>query len=710
MQQSLIQALGIIDCTILKRESNRQFQLLHCNEQWFYALAPEAIGHETFEFAGNSPFLEDFFIDAEDFWQIGNDGQIQSGIWTEQSKDRLLRLEAIAAVAKGESYLIINNLEVEYERQQNTLQVARELLISNDKMLAQHEYIHERLDQVLRQNQTLQSLHEPIKRVIENAEFGVIITDASITPINQNPNAYLLLETTDNEFEETPFEIMIKLFKHQCAEYERVFDTASRWHGELFWHKPPYSSKWLKLALYPVKDANEKVCNWIFIFSDVSRIKYLMQRNEKLSLYDNVTSLPNRQFFWQKLEKQIEQEKPFFVVYLDVKQFKQINELHGHQAGDQILVELANRIQQCLSESDLCARIGGNEFGMIISGTNDQTICSDLVQRLIESAELPLYTDSKQKVQVSLSLGAAHFPSDASDSEELMKFADLAMFSAKKGSKSKLRFYSKALKEESMRRLELENALRKAIDENQFELFLQPIMNLATGVITKAEALIRWRMPDGSYTSPDQFIPLAEQTGLIIPIGKWVLSRAVEMVKVVLQHQPDLKVSVNISPRQIADRQLFEFVSKVIDHSGIPAQNIELELTEGVLIDSYDRVKKLLEQVRDIGISTSIDDFGTGYSSLSYLQKLPIDNLKIDRSFVYDLEQNENDKAIVLAVIAMARSLKLGVIAEGVENQYQADFLLDNKCDIAQGYLFSKPLPFEQFCDLLIAQKHAKKT
>ncbi|MDO6694882.1 bifunctional diguanylate cyclase/phosphodiesterase [Aliiglaciecola sp. 3_MG-2023] len=709
MQPSLIQALGIINCAILKRIEGKQFRVIHCDKDWFYSIAPEAKDSEVFEFAGNSAYLDDFFIDAEEFWRNSSEGQIHSGIWSEQTEDQLLRLEALAAVSNGDSYLVINNLEGEYQKQRKTLQAARELLISNDKVLAQHEYIHERLDQVLRENQTLQTLQKPIKRVIENADIGVVITDAQLNVIIQNPNSYSVFETSDLPSEASPFKKLLELFKNQCVEFERVIGTSSRWHGELFWHNPPYSSKWLKLALYPVTDENQNLQHWIFIFSDVSRVKYLLQRNEKLNLYDNVTNLPNRQFFWQKLEYQIEKAKPFFIVYLDVKHFKQINELHGHQAGDQILVTLAERIQQCISTKDLCARVGGNEFGIILTDCKEQNDCVEVANRLIESIQPPFYTASKQKVQIGLNLGAAHFPSDASNSEDLMKFADLAMFSAKKEDKSKLCFYSIELKEASQYRLELESALKDAISKNQFELFLQPIVDLNTGQVAKAEALIRWRLADGNLTSPDKFIPIAEQTGLIVPIGKWVISRATEMLKVIMQYEPELKISVNLSPRQVADRHLFDFVTQAIDHSGVPAKNLELELTEGVLIDNYDKVKLLLDQVRNIGISTSIDDFGTGYSSLSYLQKLPIDNLKIDRSFIIDLEQNENDKAIILAVIAMAHSLKLGVVAEGVENQYQADFLLDNRCTVAQGYLFSRPLPFDEFCELLIAKKHANK-
>lgn len=709
MQQSLIQALGIINCTILKHLSGHKFEIIHCNEDWFFSLLPEAIGNKTFDLSDSSPFLVDFLQDAEDFWQIGNVGQIQSGIWTEQSRDSLLRLEAIAAVTKEDCYLVINNLEVEYERQQKTLQVARELLISNDKILAQHEYVHGRLDEVLRINKDLTSLQDPINKVVEHAEFGIIICDQNLNTINQNPNSYRIFELEEHTAETSPFDNIIGLFKKQCPEYYRVIETCSNWHGELFWHKPPYTSKWIQVAIYAVKDDNEMLKNWVFIFSDVSRIKYLMQKNEKLSLYDDITNLPNRQFFWQSLEDAIAQGSQFFVLYLDVKHFKHINELHGHKAGDHLLVNLSERILPLLGNKDICARIGGNEFGIILFETNDHNQCSDFAKRIIESIEAPFYSDSHEKIQVGVNIGAALFPNDASESEELMKFADLAMFAAKKSTKSTLRFYSKALKEASAKRLEMESLLRYAIENEQFELYLQPILDLETGEITKAEALIRWHANDGSIISPDDFIPLAEQTGLIVPIGRWVISRAGEILKTLLQHKPSLKLSVNLSPRQIVDRKLFSFLKAMIEHTGVPPESLELELTEGVLIDNFNKVQKLLNDVRSMGLSVSIDDFGTGYSSLAYLQKLPIDHLKIDRSFIRDLDNSEGDKAIILAVIAMAHSLKLGVIAEGVENQQQHKFLIDNDCDTAQGYLFSKPVPFEQFCELLINEKQSKQ-
>ena len=228
------------------------------------------------------------------------------------------------------------------------------------------------------------------------------------------------------------------------------------------------------------------------------------------------------------------------------------------------------------------------------------------------------------------------------------------------------------------------------------------MLDLKSGQIIKAEALLRWHRPNGEIVSPDVFIPIAEQTGLIVPLGNWVISRAGQILKILHQYDAKLKLSINLSPKQIQDRHLLEYIQAMLEKTGVSAETLELELTEGVLVDNYTKVQIVLEQVRQLGMSVAIDDFGTGYSSLSYLQKLPIDHVKIDRTFVQDLDTNENDKAIILAVIAMAHSLQLGVIAEGVETEEQRAFLHQHACDSAQGYLFSKPIPLDQFCQLLL--------
>lgn len=701
IQTSLVQALGIIDCAILKRQHDNEYELLHCNKDWFYAFAPEATGKKSFSFSGEQAFLSDFLIDAETFWQKGNQGQIHSGIWSEQTASSLLRLEAIAANNGNEHFLIISNLQHEYERQQKTLQVARELLISNDKMLAQHEYVHERLDELLKQSKDLQTAQLPIRQAIDNAEFGVAVLDAKLQPVTVNPSLFALFDLEPTQSPQQPVDILMDLLQQQFPEFDRLFATGSRWHGELYWLKPPNLSKWLQLAINPVQNDYGSIQHWVMLVSDISRMKYLLQNNEKLTQYDVLTDLPNRQSFWQHLTKSVAQQTSTYVLHLNVKDFKRVNELFGHLAGDQLLQQLVKRIAPLLAENDLFARIGGDEFAIALHNNISRQFIQELSARLIEVVRTPFVFNEQQRYQVGVNIGAAHFPQDASDAEDLMKFADLAAFEARKVGKSNLKFYSADLKEASRRRLELEAALREAIENGQFELHLQPIFDLTSKRIVKAEALLRWHRPNVGLVTPDEFIPVAEQTGLIVPIGKWVISQAMLLLTELANYQADIKLSVNLSPKQVGDRNLLDYIRGQLASSKVSAQSLELELTEGVLLEDYEKAQYLLEEVRNLGMTVSIDDFGTGYSSLSYLQRLPIDYLKIDRSFVHDLDSNENDKAIVLAVIALAHSLKLGVIAEGVENEQQREFLEHSNCNNAQGYLFSKPLPFTDFCQLL---------
>ncbi|MEP2652455.1 MAG: bifunctional diguanylate cyclase/phosphodiesterase, partial [Paraglaciecola sp.] len=408
----------------------------------------------------------------------------------------------------------------------------------------------------------------------------------------------------------------------------------------------------------------------------------------------------------------VNQGFPFCLLYCDIKNFKRINELYGHQIGDQVIKELASRLKSITQGNDLLSRIGGTEFAVIVNlkeGNPNQYVkyqeqCSKIAEELINTCRIPFYPAPGQKCEIGLNVGAASFPLDSSNAEELMKYADLAVYSAKKyKSQNSIQFYSKQLIEASRKRIEMEDALRDAINNQEFEIFLQPILNLSNNQIVKAEALIRWRQNGNVLVSPEEFIPLAEQTGLIIPIGKWVISEAFRLLAQLNEQGESIAISINLSPRQISDRQLFEFIQNNVEKYEINAQKVEFELTEGVLIDNYEKVHLLLEQIHQLGMKVSIDDFGTGYSSLSYLQKLRIDNIKIDRAFIKELtgSSKEEDFALILAIISMAKSLNLGVIAEGVETQVQRNFLVTNNCNVAQGYLFSPPLPFIDFCQLL---------
>jgi diguanylate cyclase (GGDEF)-like protein len=715
MDASLLTALGLLNCVVFKRLSAKEFEVIYKAGTWLDELLPETVNSQVFCFEQNSAYLEDFLIDAEKLWRTNKDGRIESGLWSEQLTTQLIRLEAAAVLADKQNYLIITKLDAKYRQKQQTLQIARELLLSTDKISAQHDYLHTRLEELLSDPNGARSAQHPVAHALSQTDLGVAILDAELRLLNCNPALRSLFDNTQVETALPPDRLLIELFRTQYPECERIFSTASSWTGEIYWLNPPQQGKWLKLSIHPIKNEAQIVQNWLFSVSDVTQIKYLLRRNEKLTHFDALTGLPNRQYFWQLLESKIQNNRPFYLLYIDIKQFKRINELHGHLLGDEVIKDLSKRMKTITHSDDTIAKIGGTEFAVIMElnhlhtqiSSQDQLQCVKFAKELISACSLPFYLSSGKKCGIGLNVGAAAFPKDANSAEELMKYADLAVYSAKKKTQSSIEFYSKELVDASLKRIEMEDALRNAIKNQQFELFLQPILDLTSGKIIKAEALIRWHHPNGDMISPDEFIPLAEQTGLIIPIGKWVIKEACSILSKLSEKGEDIQLSVNLSPRQVSDRQLFDFIKNTVSDALINPQRLELELTEGVLIDNYEKVNYLLNEVRKLGLTVSIDDFGTGYSSLSYLQKLPIDRLKIDRSFINELTESskDSDGAIILAVIAIAHSLRLEVIAEGVETELQKDFLKKNHCNIVQGFLFSKPVPFNDFCILLEEQK-----
>ncbi|MEP1385796.1 MAG: EAL domain-containing protein [Paraglaciecola sp.] len=711
MDASLLKTLGLLDCIIIQRMNTNEFEVLYMSNNWATELLPEAVGIFTFS-EDSSPYLLDFLIDANNLWNSEKDGKIDSGIWSEQLPSQLIRLEATAFYKNKNQFLQINKIDASYDEKQKTLQIARELMFSADKISEQHEYLHAKMDELLSGPTQTFFLKQQISQALEQTDLGVAILTPDLQIVNSNPALKALFSDSNIKINIPEDRLVIELFKTQYPECERIFSTGSAWSGELYWLNPPRHGKWLKMTIHPIMSANQVIQYWLLSVSDITQIKFLQKRNEKLVHFDAVTDLPNRQFFWRKLEEKVNHSLPFCLLYCDIKNFKRINELYGHQIGDQVIKELASRLNSITQGDDLLARIGGTEFAVIMNlkeSSPSQSIkyqeqCSKFAEELINACRIPFYPAPGQKCEVGLNVGAAVFPLDSSNAEELMKYADLAVYSAKKHkSQSSIQFYSKQLIEASRKRIEMEDALRDAIKNQEFEIFLQPILDLPTNKIVKAEALIRWRQNGHALVSPEEFIPLAEQTGLIIPIGKWVISEAFRLLAQLNKQGESISIAINLSPRQIGDRQLFEFIRSNVDEYKINAQKVEFELTEGVLIDNYEKVHLLLEQIHELGMKVSIDDFGTGYSSLSYLQKLRIDHLKIDRAFIKELTDSskEGDFALILAIISMAKSLNLGVIAEGVETQVQRNFLVTNNCNVAQGYLFSPPLPFIDFCQLL---------
>ena len=675
--------------------------------EWASDLFPKSSNQQPFAINEDTPFLLDFLFDAKSIWQASENGKLRSGLWTEITQNNNeLYLEAIAIKHEQHNLLVITNQREDFEFQQKTKQLAREVLLSYDRLFLKNEYLHTRLLSILKQPPEQSNILKTLTKVIENAEFAVLIASTDFTTNIENSAALKLFAQDSLVSTESarPVEIILRLMQNQLPEYERILSTNSSWDGELCWISPPSTLKWLKVGFYPVKNKLNEVENWIIFANDISTIKHLVQRNEQLALQDMLTELPNRFSFLQMLEKHIASNRPFYLLYIDINEFRRHNEFYGHDQGDKLLIELSKRISAAVKTSDFIARVGGDEFAIIINNIDSQKACKLAIQRIIDSINKPFHSTTTESFNVSISIGAANYPKDAQSVEELMKFVDLSAYNGKKNKKNSIQFYSQSMKDASHDIIIIEQELRQAIKNNEFELYLQPIIDIKTNCINKAEALIRWNHPVKGLINPDDFIPVAERSGLIIAIGEWVISRSCQIAKEISELGFNIKISMNLSPSQVADDTLFSYLSACIYDNEINPCLLELEVTEDVLVDDYSVAEKLLSKARTIGMSVSVDDFGTGYSSLSYLKKLPLDYLKIDRTFIKEIVADDNDKAIVRAVIAMAHNLNLCVTAEGVETQEQLSFLVDNACNSVQGYMFSRPINVDYFIKLLNEQ------
>jgi diguanylate cyclase (GGDEF)-like protein len=418
--------------------------------------------------------------------------------------------------------------------------------------------------------------------------------------------------------------------------------------------------------------------------------------------FDALTGLPNRRLLRERLEQEIKKSRrdglQLAILFIDLDHFKEVNDTLGHDSGDQLLIEATRRIKECLRDSDTVARMGGDEFTVILTEIFDVSSIERILQKLLRTLATTFRLGDEQ-VFVSASIGVTMYPFDATAIEDLFKNADQALYVAKGAGRNRFSFFTPALQEAAQTRVRLANDLRAGLVEKQFRVVYQPIIEMSTGAIHKAEALIRWDHPQRGLVSPAEFIPIAESSGLIVDIGQWVFQQAAAQVLLWRQSlNPDFQISINKSPVQFnRDGNANQPWSQQLQALGLPGQAIVVEITEGLLLDTTSSVADQLLDLRDAGIQMSLDDFGTGYSSLSYLQKFDIDFIKIDQSFVRHLIPNSTDLALCKAIIVMAHALGMRVIAEGVETMQQRDLLAEAGCDFGQGYLFSKPISAVEF-------------
>ncbi len=443
----------------------------------------------------------------------------------------------------------------------------------------------------------------------------------------------------------------------------------------------------------------------VWALRDISQIKSSEEQITYLAYHDALTALPNRRLFNDRLEVAIatasRKNQRLALLFLDLDNFKHINDGLGHAAGDELLQETARRLRRKVREEDTVARLGGDEFILLLVGIQEAEYAAVVAQRILDDLARPFLLRGKE-LYLSASVGVTLFPDDGSEAESLVSNADMAMYRAKTAGRNNYKLFTPALNEKVQRRMALEGALRQAIGNQEFLVHYQPKVELAGGRVVGMEALVRWERPGHGLVSPGEFIPLAEDTGQIVAIGRWVLDQACRQAQAWNQggHR-DLAVSVNLSPRQFQQKDLVPMVTETLGASGLDPRNLELEVTESMLMSSVDEAIVTLGELSDLGVRLSMDDFGKGYSNLYYLKRFPMDTLKIDRSFVQDVATEPDDASIVDTIINMSKSLGLKVIAEGVENHDQLRFLKERRCDQMQGYLFSRPLPSEGISQML---------
>ncbi len=561
--------------------------------------------------------------------------------------------------------------------------------------------------------QQLLAKHREAERVMASTSEGIMISDALapdhpttyVNPAFQRITGYAPEEVIGRngrlflggDLDQPGVEALRRLLREQGDG--TVVLRCYRKDGTPFWNE---------LSVSPVKDG-DRVTHTVSILKDVTDRMRQEEELLKSAHHDTLTGLANRTLLNDRLGQAIavaqRHERRVGILFIDIDNFKLINDSLGHEVGDILLKETARRLSDCLRDGDTVARIGGDEFVLLLADMEHEDNVAFIADRVLSAMVMP-FAHSSGELYLSASVGASFFPRDGRDSATLLKHADIAMYRAKEHGRNNFQVFTAEMQSRIDQRLTLETHLRKALERGEFVLYYQPQVSLESGRIVGSEALIRWPHARMGLVSPAQFIPLAEETGLIVPIGEWVLDTACAQIRAWQDAGlPPLGVAVNLSARQFRQNNLVQIIDQCLRRHQVDSAHLELEMTESMVMQDPDQTILILRQLKELGASISLDDFGTGYSSLSHLRRFPIDVLKVDQSFVRDVTTNKDDAAIAASIIALAHSLQLSVIAEGVETQAQLHYLDGQRCDVVQGYYFSRPVPAEEFAAMLAADK-----
>lgn len=569
-------------------------------------------------------------------------------------------------------------------------------------------------------------------KVFEHSQEGVLVTDAHNRIITVN-RAFTEITGYQQDDVEGDDPAILQSGRHDKDFFVDMYYTIQDkgfWKGEIWNRKKDGTIYPQLLSISKVENDNQVLTHYVAVFSDITRLKQSEARMEHLAHYDALTNLPNRLLLKSRFEHALERAKrhpdeKVGVLFMDLDHFKVVNDSLGHMLGDELLRQVAKRLKTCVREDDTIARLGGDEFVILLEGIKQLSDLSTIAQNIIEEIKHPYFLKENQKSHdlqinhdpqeiqekqpstetyeaiIGTSIGITVYPDDSTDIEKLFTFADAAMYKAKHNGRNTYAFYTEAITHKADQRFRLSSELSKAIEHNELELFYQPQLDLKTREIIGAEALIRWNHPKEGLLAPFAFIEIAEETGIIHEISKWVIAHGCKQLKYWQDKGFQLNLALNISPRDFRYDDFYDEVKLNIQNSGINPRNLELELTENGLMETSGNIRELLLQLKSLNISLAVDDFGTGHSSIAYLKHFPVDKLKIDRSFIKDLDKDNADKMITETIIDMAKNFNLKVVAEGVETESQQNLLHKLDCDIVQGYFYSKPVPVHQFERLL---------
>jgi len=552
-----------------------------------------------------------------------------------------------------------------------------------------------------------------ISTVIRQCPISIMITDRAGRIDYVNP-AFIAASgfTTEDAIGRMPSELAIQTFSDEDrAAIDTAMAEGREWRGTAHGRRKNGRPYWESVLIFAIRGEDGAIANLVSINEDITLRKEYEARLVWQTNYDSLTLLPNRMLALDRLSQAImlaeRTEAQVAVVVVDIKRFKMIIESMGHAAGDEMLLEATRRLRGVARAEDTLARLGNDDFALILHDAQDPYLLQQTLETIRQSFAEPFFIDGSE-VFISVAIGVSLYPTDGATASDVLRNAHAAMSSAQTEESSCWRFFTSELDSELRSRIQAESKLRHALDNGEFSLCYHPLIDIESGKITAAEALLRWHNPDLGNVRPDFFIPIAEETGLIVPIGAWVVE---QVCRDMAQWRDDglsaLRVAVNVSSRQLTDCALLDVIEAALAGNRLGPERLELEVTERLLLDRSPKTLTLLGQFRDAGLRFSIDDFGTGFSSMSYLTAFPFDVLKIDRSFVSKVTERSQDAALTQAIIAMAKSIQMEIVAEGVETEEQLDFLRKSGCTFAQGYLFAKPMQSAAFVDLLRGRRYA---